>query len=204
MPVQRLVTDQQFAQISIRSSHARMQISSPNGQMRIQNNRPELQVDTRMPRFRVPRERIRNESGLAGPLSFAKQFRDKGRNQALRAIGSYAADGDFLANHRIPGDKSVPMLSANKMRRALQKPDYNIGLMPASPPSLDWDRGQIEINFSKHRIAVDWSGDTSADISVDTGYPVEVSVGRQHHFRILGTEPAVENKTIGRYIDRTV
>jgi len=170
--------------------------------MRIQNNRPQLSINTEMPRFTVPRERIRNESGLAGPLSFAKQFRDKGRGQALRATGTYASDGDFLANHRIPGDKSVPMLSANKMKRHMQKPEINIGLMPSSPPSLEWSRGHIEVNATRHNVAVDWSGSNLASISVDQNYPVEVSLSRQSNVMITGTVPNVENKTIGRYIDR--
>jgi len=204
MPVQRLITDQQFAQIGIRSSHARMQVSMPQGQMSFSNQRPQLQVNTQIPRFRVPRERLRSEMGLAGPVSFAKQFGNKGRQEALRAIGTYASDGDFIANHRIPGDKSIPMLAKNKLSRALRKPETNIGLMPSSPPSLDWDKGVIDINFSRHNFAVDWSGSNLIDVTVEEGFPAEVSLLQRHDFRILGMEPAVENRTLGNFIDRSV
>jgi len=176
----------------------------PRGQMSIQNEKPQLQVNTEIPRFRVPRERLRSELNLAGPVSFAKKFRDKGKSEALRAIGTYAAEGDFVANHRIPGDKSFPMMVSNKMKQFFRKPETNIGLMPSSPPSLDWDRGQIDVNFSRHRISVDWNGSNMADISVETGYPVEVSLTRRNQFTVTGVEPAVENRTIGRYIDRMV
>jgi len=204
MPVQRLVTEQQFAQIGIRSSHARMQVSSPKGQMSMQNVRPQLEVNTELPRFRVPRERIRSESGLAGPLSFAKEFRNKGRSAALRAVGAYASDGDFVANHRIPGDRSFPLLAKNKMNSLMRKPETNIGLMPSSPPSLDWSKGVIDINFSRHNIGVDWSGSNLIDVTVDEGFPAEVSLLQRHDFRILGMEPAVENRTMGNFIDRSV
>jgi len=204
MSIQRINIDQQFAQIGIRSSNARMQISTPGGQMRIQKQDAQLSVDTQMPTFRAPRQRINNESGLAGPLSFAKQFRDKGNRNAAAATRNYARDGDFIANHRIPGDKSIPMLSANKMKRFFQSTDYNIGLMPSSPPSLDWTKGHIDVNFTKHNIAVDWSGSNTANITAESDYPVEVSLSRQPHFRISSVEPAVTNRTMGRYIDRSV
>jgi len=204
MSISILKFEQQSAQIGIRSSPARMQISKPEGQMRIQKQDPQLEVDTQLPTFRSPRQRISNESGLMGPLTFAKQFRDKGKQGALRAIGSYAADGDFIANKNLPGDKSIPLLAKNKMNQRLGRKDFNITLMPSSPPSLDWTPGYINVNFSRHNIAVDWSGSTMANINVDTGYPVQVSLTRRPSFNVTSIEPAVSNRTLGRYIDRSV
>jgi len=200
----RINIDQQFAQIGVRSSNARMQISAPRENIRIQKQDPQLEVNTQIPRFRSPRQRISNESGLADPLTFAKRFRDRGKQGALQAAGSYAADGDFIANKNIPGDKSIPLLAKNKMGQRLGTKNVNIGLMPSSPPSLDWDKGYINVNFTKHSIAVDWSGSNMAEVNVDSGYPVEVSLTRQPSFRITSVEPAVTNRTLGRYIDRSV
>ena len=204
MSISILKFEQQSAQIGIRSSPARMQISMPEGQMRIQKQDPQLEVDTQLPTFQSPRQRISNESGLMGPLTLAKQFRDKGKQGALRAIGSYAADGDFIANKNIPGDKSIPLLAKNKMNQLLGRKDFNVGLMPSSPPSLDWTPGYINVNFSRHNIAVDWSGSTMANVNVDTGYPVQVSLTRRPSFNVTSIEPAVTNRTLGRYIDRSV
>ena len=197
--------DQQFAQIGIRGNQpARMQISKPASRMSIQNTGTQLQIDTQMPTFRVPRERLRSELGLAGPVSFAKEFRNKGNAAALRAVATYAAEGDFIANKNIPGDKSIPMMVTNKMKRYFQKPETNIGLMPSSPPSLEWTKGYINVNASRHNISVDWSGSNLADISVDQNYPVEVSLSRQPYFRVTGVESAVQNRTMGNFIDRSV
>jgi len=172
--------------------------------MRIQNRTPEIQIETQMPTFRAPRQQINNESGLADPLSFARQFSSKGRQAALQATATYAAEGDSIANPNIPGDKSIPNMVANKMRNYFRKPETNIGLMPSSPPSLDWTRGYINVNATRHDIRVDWSGDTMAQISVDMGYPAEVSLSRRPSFAVTGIEPAVQNRTMGRYIDRMV
>jgi len=204
MSIQRININQQFAQLGIRSSNARMQISAPRGQMSIQNNKTQLQMETQMPTFRIPRERLRSELNLASPLSFAKEYRDKGRRGALQATGTYAAEGDFIANQNIPGDKSIPMMVTNKMRRYFQKPETNIGLMPSSPPSLDWTPGYININATRHNLDVNWNGRNMADISVDTGYPVEVSLTRRHYVDVSLAGPAVTNSTYSRFIDRSV
>jgi len=181
-----------------------MQISMPHGQMRIQNDTPQLQIETQMPTFRVPSERLRNETGLAGPLSFARQFSSRGRQAAMQAIATYAAEGDAIANPNIPGDRSIPMMVRNKMRSYFSKPETNIGLMPSSPPSLDWTNGYININATRHNISVDWSGRNLAQVTVDIDFPVQVTFHGRPSVSVSSIEPAVENRTIGRYIDRSI
>jgi len=181
-----------------------MQISMPPGLMWIQNSKPQLQIETQMPTFKAPVQRIRNESGLAGPLTFARQFSGKGRQAAMRATATYAAEGDAIANKNIPGDKSIPMMVRNKMKGYFRKPETNVGLMPSSPPSLDWTKGYINVNATRHNISVDWSGKNTAQVTVDMDYPVEVTLNGKPSVWISSIEPAVENRTIGRYIDRSI
>jgi len=157
-----------------------------------------------MPTFQVPTQRLRNETGLAGPLSFARQFSGKGRQAAMQAIATYAAEGDAIANKNIPGDKSIPMMVSNKMRSYFRKPETNIGLMPSSPPSLDWTKGYININATRHNISVDWSGSNLAQVSADISFPVEVTLNGRPSVWVSSIEPAVENRTMGRYIDRSI
>jgi len=206
MSIVRINIDQQYAQIGIRnaSGQARMQISMPKGQMTIRTETPRMELDNRMPTFQSPRQRISNESGLMSPLTLARDFRNKGKQAALRAAGEYKNDGNFIANHRIPGDKSIPMLAKRKMDALLGTREFNVGLMPSSPPSLDWDKGYTRINWSGHSINVDWTGGTMADVTADTNYPVEVSLSRQPSFRISSIEPNIQTRTYGRYIDRMI
>jgi len=202
MSIVRLNFDFQIGQISARSSPARLNISMPRGQMRIRNQKPQLQIDTQMPTFTAPRQRINNESGLMGPLALGRKFRDEGRQAALRAAAEYKNDGNYVANPRIPGDKSFPMLSKIKMNRYLGRREFNIGLMPSSPPSLEWQRGYINVESSKHDINVDWTGSNLIDMTVDIDFPVNVSMSRRPHFAVTGTEPAVQNSTLANYNSR--
>ena len=205
MSIQRLTFEYGLSQIGVRgNSPARLQIGKQQSQFHIQNGKAQLEINTQMPRFRGNRQRVNNESGLMDPLTFAKQFRDKGNRNAMQAAGNYARDGDFIANPRIPGDKSIPMLSKNKMNRVLGPKEKNIGLMPSSIPSLDWEKGGIEINASRQHVAVNWNGKNTVDVSAQTSYPVDVFLSRQPYFNVTGTVPNVSNSTYGRYIDRMV
>ena len=199
MTISRIIIDQQTAQIGVRGGPATLQMSQPNGQINIQQSDPELTVDTQIPTFRGNRQQISNESGLMDPLTLAKDFRNKGRQGALRAARTYAAEGDFIANPAIPGDKSIPAMVRNKMRQFFQKPDYNVGLMPSSIPSLDWNKGYINVSFSKHSISINRTGGAMApQITANINFPVDVFVSRQPYIRV-----SVEQGT-GRHIDRTV
>jgi len=204
MSIQRLTFNQQLAQVGTRSRSAQMNITMPKGQMTIQNGKSAIQVSTQIPRFQGNRKQVNNESGLMDPLTFAKQFRDKGKRGAMQATANYARDGDFIANPKIPGDKSIPMMAGNKMKRVIGPKDKNIGLMPSSIPSLQWDRGHIQVSGSKENVKVDWNGSNLINVNVNTGYPVEVFLSRQPHFSVTGTEQNVVKATYGNFTGRQV
>jgi len=203
MSIKRLNIDQQFAEIGVRSTPAKVNISLPRMHMRINTERPQMQIDRKAPSFKVNRKKINNESGLKAPLELAKTYRNKGRQAALRGAKNAKDDGNFIANPNIPGDKSMPTLAKNKMKRAMQKMDYNVGLMPASSPEVVWDKGHMRINWSKHSVVIDWDGEYMPEMTIDPKYSVEVFLRTQPYFRVM-VEEAVESGAPGRYIDQAI
>ena len=201
--LKRLNIDQQFAQIGVRSSRAKLNISMPRMQMRIRTETPKMQIDSKAPTFKVNRQKINNESGLKGPLELAKTHRNKGRQAALRGARNAKDDGNFIANPNLPGDKSLPALAKNKMKRTLANVDSNVGLMPGSSPEVTWDKGHMRINWSKHSVSVDWSGDYMPEMSIDPKYSVEVFLRSQPYFRV-SVEDVLESGAPGRYIDQAI
>jgi len=193
--------NQQTAQIGVRGGPASLQMSIPNTQIQIQQSEPEISIDTHISTFRGNRQQVNNESGLKDTTTLAKDFRNKGRAAALRAAAEYKNDGNFIANPGIPGDRAIPMLAANKMRRFFAKPEYNIGLMPSSIPQLHWDRGYVNVNFSKHSISINRMGSPFPQVSANINFPVNVFLTRQPYINV-----SVEHVTLGagRYIDHTV
>jgi hypothetical protein len=180
-----------------------MNITKPRSQISIRTETPQMNIDKQNASFRVNRRKINNESGLKGSLEFAKGFRDKGKQAAMRGIANAKNDGNFIANPNIPGDKSIPLMVKNKMKRFFQNVDYNIGLMPASSPEITWDKGHMRINWSRHSVVVDWEGDYMPSVDLDSMYSIEVFLRTRPHFRVM-VEDAVNSGAPGRYIDHAI
>jgi len=203
MSLLRLNIDQQFAEIGVRSTPARMHISMPRGQMRISTETPQMNIDRKAPSFRINRQKINNESGLKGPLELAKTFRNKGRAAALRGAATFKNDGNFIANPNIPGDKSIPLLAKNKMNRVMSKPEYNVGLMPASSPEINWEKGHMNVSWSKHSVRIDYDGDSLAEVTIDPKHSIEVYLRTRPSFRVT-VEAILTDEIIGRFINQVV
>jgi len=203
MSLLRVVIDQQRAEIGINNSLGRMSIKKPQGQMSIRNNPTRLQIDTQAPSFNVNNQKVRNESGLKAPLELAKDFRNAGRQGALRGARQNKDDGNFLANPNIPGDKSIPMLAKNKAMAEFRNREINVGLMPASPVEIQWQPGQINMNWSKHSLIVDWDADFMPEVTLDPYFSVEVFLRTQPYIRV-SVEEVITSGAPGRYIDQTI
>ena len=201
MSIKRLIIDQQPGAIGIRNTPAKMNISIPKSQISIKNERSQLQIDRKAPSFKVNQKKIRNESGLKDPAELSRIFRNKGRQAALRGARQNTEDGNFLANPKIPGDKSVPRLAKNKAMSRLQKPEINVGLMPQSAPEITWEKGYMRLNWSKHSVVIDWNGEYLPEMTVDPQYSVEVFMRTKPYFRVM-VEEALD--TPGRYVDRAI
>jgi hypothetical protein len=200
MSLKRINIDQQYAEIGVRYTPAKLNISMPRGQMSITNVRPQMHIERQAPSFRVNKRKQNNESGLKGPLELAKTFRNKGRQSALRGAAKFKEDGNFLANHKIPGDK-VPSLAKKRATERLGPKNVNIGLIPQTSPEVTWDKGYMRINWSKHSIAIDWHGDYMPDMTVDPKHSVEVFLRTQPYFRVM-VEEVFDSR--GRYIDHAI
>ena len=201
MSIKRISIDQEPGAIGIKSTRAKMNISIPKSQISIKNVRSQLQIDRKAPSFRVNQKKIRNESGLKDPAELSRIFRNKGRQAALRGARQNKDDGNFLANPKIPGDKSVPRLAKIKAMSRQQQPEVNVGLMPQSAPEITWEKGYMRLNWSKHSVVIDWNGEYLPEMTVDPQYSVEVYMRTKPYFRVM-VEEAVDKP--GRYVDRAI
>jgi len=200
MSIQRLKIDQQLAEIGVTSTPARMNITLPRMQMRVKTENAQMQIDRKAASFKINRKKINNESGLKAPLELAKTFRNKGRQGGHRGTKNAVDDGNFLANHKVQGDK-VPKLAKNKAMSALQKKEMNIGLMPQTSPEVTWDKGHMRINWSKHSVVIDWDGEYMPELTVDPKYSVEVFLRTKPYFRVMVEEAP---SATGRYVDQAI
>ena len=201
--IQRITIDQQLAEVGVRVTPAELHIEKPSLQMKITTESPHMEIERQAPRFRINRKRINHESGLKAPSGVTNAFRDAGRTGAMKGAKNAKDEGNFLGDLRQPGNR-VAKLAHNKTLSAIaRRKQTNLGLMPKSIPEVEWDRGYLRINWSKHSIVIDWDGDYMPELTVDPKYSIEVFLRTEPYFRIR-IEDVTDPNMPGRIVDRAI
>jgi len=170
--------------------------------MKIKTVPPHMQIDSKAPSFKVNRKKINSESGLKSPDEVTTDFRDTGKADALKGAKTAKDDGNFLGELRIPGDRVAKLAHNKTMGAILKKRQANIGLMPKSTPEIEWDRGYMRINWSKHSIVIDWDGDYMPRLKIDPKYSVDVYLRTEPYFKIRVTNE--DPNMPGQYVDESI
>jgi len=182
MRLPALNINMQRAEIGINVSLGGMNISSPRSNITINNQPTQLHIDHQPASFSVDWRRIRSESGLRTTGELANDFRDEGRQAALRGIAEYVRAGNHLANHRIPARAKVSSLASSRANARLARPEVNIGLMPRSPANLTWDTGGVNVNWVPHSINIDANRTFLAEVDLAPRASAQTYVRTQPHF----------------------
>ncbi|MCL2391135.1 MAG: DUF6470 family protein [Oscillospiraceae bacterium] len=201
--VQRIMIEHQLAELGIRKTPARLNIKAPTAELRITSESAQMEIQRTNPTFRLSRRRANAESGLSGPSDLARQLGEAGRQGAKRGARKAVADGNFLGEMRRSGDR-VGQLAQNKAMDAIARGrDINIGLMPTSPPEVVWDMGEMNINWSKHSVLIDWDGEFMPELTVDPKHSIEIFLRTEPYFRV-SIEETVTTIITGKYVDDAI
>jgi len=201
--IQKIIINQQLAELGIRSTPGKLNLSFPRMKMRITNEPTQMEIESKTPTFRINRKKINSESGLKAPMELAKEFRDEGRTGALRGARTAADDGNFLGETRRKGDRVGQLARKKTMSAILKKQELNIGLMPKSRPEVVWDKGSMSINWSRHSILIDWDGEYMPQLTIDPKYSVEIFLRTEPYFRV-SVEELLDPGMPGRYVDQAI
>jgi hypothetical protein len=162
-----------------------------------------MEIDRKAPTFKINRRKINAESGLKGPTDLTMTFRDAGRAAALTGARTAKEDGNFLGNLQNPGDRVAKLAHAKAMQKVAKRKQTNLGLMPKSLPEVEWDKGYMRVNWSKHQIVIDWDGEYLPQVSLEPRHSVEIYLRTKPYFRVMVEEGDVPSAT-GNHVDQAV
>jgi hypothetical protein len=203
MSAPRIAIEQQAAEIGINNTPAKMRITKHQLRMKIKSENARMEIDRKAPTFRINRKKINSESGLKGPSELTMAFRDAGRAAALSGARIAKEDGNFLGNLKEPGDRVARLAHTKALQRATKKRQTNIGLMPKSLPEVEWDKGYIRVNWSKHQLIIDFDGEYLPQVSLEPRHSVEIYLRTKPYFRVMVEEGDVPSAT-GNYVDQAI
>ena len=201
--IQKVSIDQQLAELGVRTTPAKMHITLPRMQMSISTESPQMEIDRQAPKFKVNWKKVRSESGLKSPSEITMAYRDSGKKGALKGAKTAVEDGNFLGELRNPGDRVAKLAHNKSMAAMLKKKQANVASMPKSMPEVEWDRGYMRINWSKHSIVIDWDGEFMPQLTIDPKYSLEIFLRTEPYFRI-SVEDMIDPNMPGRLVDRAI
>ena len=179
--------EQQFAQIGVNSTKAQLKIKNRRLQMKSSSETPEPKIESKMPVFKINNKKINSESGLKSTMELTMDARNDGIDGAFKGINRIVEDGNFLGEMRNPGDR-VGMLAKKRTSERLNSKEFNVGLMPKSSPEVAWERGEMRVSWSKHKLVIDWDGDYMPEFTLEPPHSVEVYLSDKPYIRILVEE----------------
>ena len=197
--IPQITIDQQLAEIGVRRTPAQMHIEQQQMEMSIKTEAPHMDIERKNPSFKVSRKKIHSDSGLKSSQELSKETRDRGKAAALRASKTAINGGDA----KKPGAKIAKPARSKPISPMVKKKESNIGMMSKGRPEVEWDKGYMHINWSKHSIVIDWDGEYMPKVTIDPKYSIEIYLRTEPYFRVRVTEGGNSGIT-GRLVDKAI
>ncbi|MDR3209345.1 MAG: DUF6470 family protein [Oscillospiraceae bacterium] len=192
--ISRIIIEQQLASIGVKVTPAQLQITARTPEMEITSEMPMMEVERENPTFQVVWEKPGEDDALL---------------LTPGVLAGPADAPDILSPGEEPDapkrEESVTHIAERALRhmRESAKRDLNRTLTPKTSPKIEWDPGSVDINWSNHRIKIEWDGEFMPELTVDPPYSVEVYLSESPYFRITVEEGEVPPET-GLLLDETI
>ena len=199
MNLSRILIDQQFAALGVRTRQAQLNITTHRPQMTVETTRPVMSVEREAPSFEVNWKKVFDESGLMRPDTFRFHFRDVAINNGFKMINEYAREGEFYAKVEQGGNRIAQYARHKEIEKA--QVDINIASMPRTSPEVKWNPGSMQVSWSRHSIDISVSGDYLPEVIIDPTYSIEVYLREQPYISITVAEDALLPTQAGYNVD---
>jgi len=188
MKMHRIDIEKQPAQIGVRTTHAKLKVDTQRPpQMKVSADMPEMKQERKQPAFSVDWQRVRAESGLAGPGVLSRQSAVEAQQQVLDFTGQSAQDGNYVSRADIGGNRVAEL---EKQRNFEPMKEVNLGSIPKNLPDVTWEPGFININWSNTQMRVEWDSEYMPTFSVEP-YTVEIFLREKPYIKITVVEEAM-------------
>jgi AraC-like DNA-binding protein len=143
MQVYKLDIKWGFGQIDIKTYKGEVTPKKQDSGFDMDIKKPDISISTSYPEIDIDLSRCRSEMGYSSMPELARRFRDEGLQAALDYIQSKAAEGDTLAAL----EKGVTIQDVAFNAAFPEPPDFNVDMIPKSPPQINVKEGRVEIDL---------------------------------------------------------
>jgi len=103
-----------------------------------------LFIHTELPQIGIDSSRTREEIGLKSPRGISQEGAALAKQAVLEGISRRGEEGDRFQRIEDPSDP-VAGIAAQVLDKQV---DYNVGLIPQTPPQINVERGKVEVEVT--------------------------------------------------------
>ncbi|NCB50712.1 MAG: hypothetical protein EOM54_02345 [Clostridia bacterium] len=201
MKVQRIQIEQQMVKLEINSRLASISVDAPRRRMKIERQDAQLSIEREAPDIEIDMQDFRDNCGQKDIGSFMGEITAKAQSNARRSIQEKASDGDFVG--ALPGSgNSIGRLAKSKLLE-VDPPVMNSGRVPYGAVKMKGNIGDIDINWSRHDIRIEWDDFQTPQITVEPKASVDINVAQEPYLEFTVVEESIPAEK-GTAIDAAV
>ncbi|HHU22240.1 MAG TPA: hypothetical protein GXZ52_02300 [Clostridiales bacterium] len=198
MKISRIQIEQEFAQLKIETQMASLSIEMPKRRMSIQQQPAQMNIKQQKPNIELDMQEFRNNIGLKSNKALMEEYVAEAQARAQQGIRQMAKDGDFVGT--LPTDaNNIGELARAKLLQ-VSEPEMNSGKVPPGAISMDGKPGNVDINWMRHDLKIDWDEYQAPKITVEPKASVHIEIAREPVLEITVIEETIPPET-GRAID---
>lgn len=146
----QLRIEQEFARLGLSIKRPFLYLRNVQPEIELRTEKPELRLHSPRPKVYIDQRRCFADMEKRTLDEFLRYHAQLGREQALRAIGDIAQEGDMLA--RI--EKGVRLEDVAEEGFG-EMADFNVTAIPKQPPDITWEVHPVEVEFIPGRVEVE-------------------------------------------------
>lgn len=198
MKIHRVQIEQQAAKIRVDSQMAALSIRTPKRTMQVEEQHAQMQTESRAPQVELDLEAFKANLGLQSVLDSTRENAARAQEQVEQSIREFAQQEDAVATLPSYGN-SIARAARDKMLED-RTPDLCSGQVPDGAIPMKGDPGDVQIDWSKHELSINWDEYQRPVISVEPKPSVEIQLEQEPQISCTVVELSIPPET-GREID---
>ena len=202
MKVQRLVIEQQRAQIDITNQRGQLQVESNyHREMQVDWQPAKLKTDTELGKVMLDSTNLRENTGLRDVFSLQRHSADIAQQKAQQAIEQIVQDGDFTAQQPNSGNL-IGQLALDEMLTDTEPATYGRSIVPEPAVKMTGVAGGCEIEWVPQQFEINWDQMQGPNITLEPPPSVDIRVVQDAQIECKVVEESIPPQP-GKLIDLT-
>ena len=176
----KLNIEQQRAQISIDIQNARIHVKVPQRQMQINHEPARMKITRSEGEVDIDLQAVKNNLGLKSYEERTRAAVQKAKANAQQSVRESVSDAAQISD--VSKGQSIGKLAKSKLI-AFKNPKP--GRSPVPPPvEMDGKPGQMQIEWIKGGITIDWEGENLVEVYVEPPHSVNIELSQRSSIQI--------------------